>query len=98
SATGRVLVGADGVGSTVRRQYLPHPRVVDTGVVAVGGRLPIVERPDDQVPRVLTTRMNNVLPPGGSPMFVAPYIRRPRGRCAPPSYRTTPCPITSSGR
>ena len=27
-----VLVGADGIGSAVRRQYLPHARIVDTGV------------------------------------------------------------------
>ncbi|MEU6719704.1 NAD(P)/FAD-dependent oxidoreductase [Nonomuraea sp. NPDC046802] len=29
--TADVLVGADGIGSAVRRQYLPHARVVDSG-------------------------------------------------------------------
>ncbi|WP_254125169.1 FAD-dependent oxidoreductase [Amycolatopsis sp. CA-230715] len=29
--TADVLVGADGIGSAVRRQYLPHARVVNTG-------------------------------------------------------------------
>jgi 2-polyprenyl-6-methoxyphenol hydroxylase-like FAD-dependent oxidoreductase len=36
-----VLVGADGLGSAVRRQYLPHARVVDTGKRMVMGATPL---------------------------------------------------------
>lgn len=40
TATGEVLVGADGVGSAVRRQYLPHARVVGTGLTQLYGKIP----------------------------------------------------------
>ncbi|WP_220449701.1 FAD-dependent oxidoreductase [Nonomuraea longispora] len=36
-----LLVAAEGVGSAVRRQYLPHAEVVDTGVRWLGGKTPI---------------------------------------------------------
>lgn len=41
TAQGDLLVGADGVNSAVRKQYLPEARVIDTGVVAVGGKIPL---------------------------------------------------------
>src|SRR5262249_10939047 len=41
SATGDVLVGADGSGSAVRRQRLPEARLEDTGIVSLGGKLPM---------------------------------------------------------
>ncbi|WP_232667315.1 FAD-dependent oxidoreductase [Pseudonocardia sp. TRM90224] len=41
TAHGDVLVGADGIGSAVRRQYLPHAAVVDTGVRWLGGKTPL---------------------------------------------------------
>ncbi|MFK4089474.1 FAD-dependent oxidoreductase [Kribbella sp. NPDC020789] len=46
SADGRmdvadVLVGADGIGSAVRRQYLPHVQVVDTGKCMIMGATPL---------------------------------------------------------
>jgi 2-polyprenyl-6-methoxyphenol hydroxylase-like FAD-dependent oxidoreductase len=39
-----VLVGADGVNSAVRRQYLPHERIVDTGVWQIYGAVPLTAR------------------------------------------------------
>lgn len=41
SARGDLLVGADGINSAVRRQYLPHAEVVDAGLVHLYGRIPL---------------------------------------------------------
>jgi 2-polyprenyl-6-methoxyphenol hydroxylase-like FAD-dependent oxidoreductase len=39
STTGDVLIGADGAGSHLRAQLLPHARRVETGIVAVSGKI-----------------------------------------------------------
>ncbi|MCP2346984.1 FAD-dependent oxidoreductase [Nonomuraea roseoviolacea] len=41
AVTGDVLVGADGIGSAVRARYLPHARVVGTGLVQLYGKIPL---------------------------------------------------------
>ncbi|MEC3978939.1 FAD-dependent oxidoreductase [Amycolatopsis sp. H20-H5] len=41
TATGTILVGADGVGSPIRAQYLPRMRVVDTGLRTFYGKIPL---------------------------------------------------------
>jgi 2-polyprenyl-6-methoxyphenol hydroxylase-like FAD-dependent oxidoreductase len=38
SATGDLLVAADGANSRVRRQYLPQARLVDTGLIGITGK------------------------------------------------------------
>jgi 2-polyprenyl-6-methoxyphenol hydroxylase-like FAD-dependent oxidoreductase len=41
SASADVLIGADGAGSRVRKQRLPHAHHQDTGIVSIGGKLPM---------------------------------------------------------
>lgn len=41
SATGDVLVGADGTGSPVRRQYLPHAVLKESGLYGITAKLPL---------------------------------------------------------
>jgi 2-polyprenyl-6-methoxyphenol hydroxylase-like FAD-dependent oxidoreductase len=41
-----LLVGADGAGSPVRRQYLPHAGHTETGLVAIGGKVALTGRGD----------------------------------------------------
>jgi 2-polyprenyl-6-methoxyphenol hydroxylase-like FAD-dependent oxidoreductase len=45
-----VLVGADGVGSPIRRQYLPQLEVAETGSLCVYGRTPLTEQTRPLVP------------------------------------------------
>lgn len=40
SAIGNVLVAADGTGSRIRKQYLPHAEMQDTLIRSVGGKAP----------------------------------------------------------
>ena len=50
-AVGDVLVAADGVGSRIREQFLPHAELVDTGVRWLGGKT------------LLTDELRSLLPP-----------------------------------
>jgi salicylate hydroxylase len=71
TATGDVLVGADGANSRVRQQYLPHARRVDTGVLAVAGKHPL---PGPQpLPDALLSTPGNIVPPRSSWMFTAAW-------------------------
>jgi 2-polyprenyl-6-methoxyphenol hydroxylase-like FAD-dependent oxidoreductase len=40
-ATGDVLIGADGAGSRLRKQRLPHAKMEETGILSIGGKVPI---------------------------------------------------------
>lgn len=73
TATADVLVAADGANSRVRAQYLPHAERVDTGIRTVAGKYPLTEESRRHLPTRLLTGPNNVMPPAGCGMFVAPH-------------------------
>lgn len=76
TATGDVLVGADGTSSNVRKQYLPQAQIVDTGIVGAACRLPISRDRRRHLPEHLLTRLTSVLPPKGTYMIVTQSIYR----------------------
>ncbi|WP_214320601.1 FAD-dependent oxidoreductase [Nonomuraea sediminis] len=88
TATGDVLVAADGVNSAVRRQYLPHARVVETGIHQLYGRIPL----DAETRGLFTDEMyavfTPIVGPGGEYVGLGPVefpepIERAAARLAP---------------
>ncbi|MEC3916408.1 FAD-dependent oxidoreductase [Nocardia sp. CDC160] len=75
--TGDVLVAADGVNSPVRQQYLPHARVMDTGVRTIYGRCPLTEAAVAAIPERLFTLYSGVLGPDHRHLGLAPVQYRP---------------------
>ncbi len=75
SASGNVLVGADGVRSRVRQQFLPHARQLDPHAIGVGGKLPLTEQSAAWLPKPLTLNKNMFLPPRDF-LFTSVFRRR----------------------
>jgi 2-polyprenyl-6-methoxyphenol hydroxylase-like FAD-dependent oxidoreductase len=65
SATGDLLVAADGSGSRVRRQYLPQAKTEETGIVAIAGKLPITDESAKLVPPKVFEGISIVTAPRG---------------------------------
>jgi 2-polyprenyl-6-methoxyphenol hydroxylase-like FAD-dependent oxidoreductase len=78
SATGDLLIGADGANSRVRTQLLPHARRVATGAVGVAGRLALTDETRSWLPSRIQNGLNIVLPPAGSFLFSAVFDGRTR--------------------
>ncbi|GAB3142628.1 FAD-dependent monooxygenase [Micromonospora sonneratiae] len=53
SATGNLLVAADGTHSVIRRQYLPHARIKDAGSINIATKIPLT----DQTRALLTDQL-----------------------------------------
>lgn len=53
TAIGDVLVAADGTNSRVRRQYLPHATLADSGLIGITGKVALT----DQTRALLTAKM-----------------------------------------
>jgi 2-polyprenyl-6-methoxyphenol hydroxylase-like FAD-dependent oxidoreductase len=70
---GDVLVGADGVGSRVRRQYLPAAEPRPVGVGGMGQKTWLTEETRAWVPRRLQHGMNLVMDDGPLALFTAAY-------------------------
>ncbi|MGH4019315.1 MAG: FAD-dependent oxidoreductase [Pseudonocardiaceae bacterium] len=73
---GDVLVGADGAGSRVRRQYLPGARLVDTGVVSIAQKLYLTDKSRARVPARLQTGMTSTLVDAPYALFTSAFIPR----------------------
>jgi len=50
AAHAEILVAADGIGSPIRRRYLPHARLDDSGIVCLYGRTPLTGQTRPLVP------------------------------------------------
>ncbi|HEU5012608.1 MAG TPA: NAD(P)/FAD-dependent oxidoreductase [Roseiflexaceae bacterium] len=65
SATGDLLVAADGSSSRVRRQYLPHARLEDSGILAIAGKLPLTPETKALLPPKVFNGISMVFAPKG---------------------------------
>ena len=74
SATGQLLVGADGTGSVVRSQLVPDARIDDLHAV-IYGKTPITPATMAWLPEVLVGTFNRMHGPDGVAMAVATCIR-----------------------
>ncbi len=77
SATGDILVAADGANSKVRQQYLPQAARRGIGAAAIGGKFLLTEQTRAWLPRPLAVRMNLTMPPDRGCLFTAPFDRMP---------------------
>src|SRR4029077_10837405 len=71
SAVGDVLVAADGGGSRVRRQFLPHAERIDTGIVGIAGKVFLYGVNRERLAPELRNGMTLASGRGGCCFFVA---------------------------
>jgi 2-polyprenyl-6-methoxyphenol hydroxylase-like FAD-dependent oxidoreductase len=65
SAKGDVLVAADGTNSRVRKQHLPQARLEDSGILAIGGKLPLTPESKALLPPKVFEGISMVFAPKG---------------------------------
>ncbi|MBQ0901151.1 NAD(P)/FAD-dependent oxidoreductase [Micromonospora sp. U21] len=66
SATGDLLVAADGTHSAVRRQYLPHAVTRDAGTINIATRIPLTAQTRDLVPERVRQGISLIFGAGGT--------------------------------
>jgi 2-polyprenyl-6-methoxyphenol hydroxylase-like FAD-dependent oxidoreductase len=79
TATGDVLVGADGAGSAVRRQLLPAAEPVSTGALGIGWTVPLDGAAGQRIPERLRNGMNMVMAAAPFFLFTSVFRRRAQG-------------------
>ena len=72
-----IIVAADGVNSPVRKQYLPTADPMDTGVVGIGGKIPLTDGVLALAPHPLLDGPVMVMPPAPCCLFMAMWKRSP---------------------
>jgi salicylate hydroxylase len=82
SATGDLLVAADGSSSRVRNQFLPHAHPVATGVMAIMGKLALTEEVRQLLVAGQLDGATSVLGRNGQAMFIALHDRGNRPEVA----------------
>lgn len=65
SVTVDLLVGADGTNSPVRRQYLPHAKLRDSGIIGIAGKIPLTDANRDLLPEKIVNGVTMVMAPQG---------------------------------
>ena len=91
TATGDLLVGADGTGSAVRRQYLPDAEVVDAAVGGLAIKRFLTDDTVTWLPERLRTGMNLMTDGAGVALFTSVY-EPPAGARAALEAATGPQP------
>jgi 2-polyprenyl-6-methoxyphenol hydroxylase-like FAD-dependent oxidoreductase len=77
TAAGDVLVGADGLNSRLRAQYLPTAARRDPGAFGIGQKLPLNDSTRAWLPARLAQGMNIVLPAAPHFLFTSVFEHRP---------------------
>jgi salicylate hydroxylase len=70
TAEGDLLVAADGGGSRVRKQFLPHAERIDTGVIGIGGKI-FLDTARERIAPPLLDGISFIAARGGFGLFVA---------------------------
>jgi len=103
TATGDVLIGADGASSRVRGQLLPYAERVETGILAVSGKIAMTGAVRRATPKAFLRGPTLVLGPKGCFMFGSAVEygnpdEKARGDLEPPSTRSATELPSDSGR
>lgn len=80
TADGDLLVAADGSNSRVRQQYLPNAPRLDTGALAIAGKVPLDDQTRSLLPAQMFAGSGFLVGPPGQSMFIAVHEFRNRRR------------------